>query len=145
MGRLRGISWGTARRAGKWTACVAAVAVVVPLASRPVSKPLKVYDTVPHLLTAGGSGRDTGSTTLATTTAVTGARNMWAAGYTGGGVDVAIIDSGIAAVGGLDAGKVIEGPDFTGGAGTDGFGHGTHLAGIISAKATDLLGMAPDA
>ena len=46
--------------------------------------------------------------------AYTGAQAWWAAGYTGKGVDVALIDSGIAPVEGLDApGKVIHGPDLS--------------------------------
>ena len=70
-------------------------------------------------------------------------------GLTGQGVDVALVDSGVADVPGL-AGHVVAGPDLSLEAGTsaqdvDGFGHGTHLAGIIGGKAPGLLGVAPAA
>ena len=70
-------------------------------------------------------------------------------GLTGRGVDVALVDSGVADVPGL-AGHVVAGPDLSLEAGTyaqdvDGFGHGTHLAGIIGGKAPGLLGVAPAA
>ena len=43
----------------------------------------------------------------------TGAQAWWNAGYTGKGVDVALIDSGVAPVAGLNsAGKVVNGPDL---------------------------------
>jgi serine protease AprX len=92
------------------------------------------------------------------------ATNMWAAGYTGAGVDIALIDSGVAPVQGLSApGKVINGPDLSFESRNpnlrylDTYGHGTHMAGIIAGRdvaatpgsyatdTTDFLGMAPDA
>jgi serine protease AprX len=94
---------------------------------------------------------------------VTGAASMWAAGATGKGVDVALVDSGVVPVEGLTtAGKVVHGPDLTEESATptenlDTYGHGTNMAGIIagrdsSAPATvsggnssDFLGIAPDA
>ena len=89
----------------------------------------------------------------------------WAKGFTGAGITVALIDTGVVPVNGLmGEGKVINGPDLS----FDGpnedlryldlFGHGTHLAGIIAGRdtgaPTDLgtgsrqhlfLGVAPDA
>jgi serine protease AprX len=103
---------------------------------------------------------------------MTGAASMWDAGYTGAGVDVAVIDSGTVPIDGLrTAGKVVHGPDlsFEGQVCTsagcqdspvahlDTYGHGTHMAGIIagrddaapatvdSSSAGDFVGVAPDA
>ncbi|MBA4181929.1 MAG: peptidase S8 and S53 subtilisin kexin sedolisin, partial [Anaerolinea sp.] len=93
-----------------------------------------------------------------------GARAYWQAGLTGKGVDVAIIDSGVSPVPGLDApGKVITGPDLSFESqapnlrNLDTFGHGTFIAGIIAGRGsgavsgtyaadeTNFLGVAPDA
>jgi serine protease AprX len=92
---------------------------------------------------------------------VTGASSLWDAGYTGRGVDVAVIDSGIVPVDGLNGrGKVVYGPDLTLEANSpaknlDTYGHGTNMAGIIagrdrsatsvSGNSADFVGMAPDA
>jgi serine protease AprX len=105
---------------------------------------------------------DVGS--LYNTTLMTGARQMWRAGFTGKGVDVALIDTGVAPVKGLiGADKVVYGADLSWESQTpalrynDSYGHGTHMAGIIAGRdkldspagyATDtsgFLGMAPDA
>ena len=76
-----------------------------------------------------------------------GARAVWsqhdASGkaVTGQGVTVAVLDSGVESVPGLDgAGKVIQGPDLSLEAnsdldrGQDTYGHGTFMAGIIAAQ-----------
>ncbi len=92
-----------------------------------------------------------------------GARSVWANGA-GEGVDVALIDSGVASVPGLDApGKVVQGPDLSfesqddARRNQDTFGHGTHMAGIIAGHdtgapidpsydpSTTFLGVAPAA
>ena len=92
-----------------------------------------------------------------------GAQQSWTQGYTGSGVTVALIDTGVTRVKGLDGyGKVVNGPDLSyesQRAGTryqDGFGHGTHMAGIVAGQDSDLRtgataspfsfgGVAPDA
>jgi serine protease AprX len=93
---------------------------------------------------------------------VTGASAMWDAGYTGEGVDVAVIDSGAVPVDGFTApDKLVFGPDLSFEVGTplenlDTNGHGTHMSGIIAGRddaATEpysgdsgnYIGMAPDA
>jgi serine protease AprX len=92
-----------------------------------------------------------------------GAHAYWNAGYTGQGVGVAVIDSGVTPVDGLTTpGKVVNGPDLSFESQNpsleylDTFGHGTHMAGIIagrdsgatsvsSSDTTHFLGMAPNA
>jgi serine protease AprX len=105
---------------------------------------------------------DAGS--LYNTTLATGAQAYWKAGYTGKGIDVAVIDTGTAPVPGLaTAGKLVNGPDLSFESQSpnlrylDTYGHGTHMAGIIAGRAdaavagryagdtTNFLGMAPDA
>ena len=73
------------------------------------------------------------------TTDVLNLDRLWQRGITGEGVGIALIDSGVTPVGGLDAdGKVVYGPDlsfdgpFEAVRNLDVFGRGTHLAGIIS-------------
>lgn len=87
--------------------------------------------------------------TLGEVSAAIGADAVRAAGYDGSGVDIAVIDTGIAPVAGLDGtDKVVNGPDlsldFQAGApvGVDAFGHGTHMASI-AADSED--GIAPGA
>jgi subtilisin family serine protease len=93
-----------------------------------------------------------------------GAGSYWADGYTGRGVGVALIDSGVLPVEGLTTpGKVVNGPDLSFESQVpqlehlDTFGHGTHMAGIIAGRDDDtpepvqkgdqdhFLGMAPGA
>ena len=98
------------------------------------------------------------------TTAYSGATRWWNAGYTGAGVDVALIDSGVSPVDGLNApGKVLYGPDLSLESqapnlnNLDTYGHGTFMAGLIAGKDATLTapysaapasayrGFAPDA
>lgn len=88
-------------------------------------------------------------------TAADGAQAWWNAGYTGKGVDVAVIDTGVAPVAGLNAsGKVINGPDLSLESQNpslqylDTNGHGTFMAGLIAGndgQAGGYRGVAPDA
>ena len=93
----------------------------------------------------------------------TGAMDFWAKGFTGSGVDVALIDSGISPVAGINlAGKVVNGLDISFESQAenlgylDTYGHGTHMAGIIAGrdsfthplsalKAGEFVGVAPGA
>jgi serine protease AprX len=93
---------------------------------------------------------------------ITGADEYWDDGYTGRGVDVAVIDSGVVPVNGLTTtGKVLNGIDLSFESQSDElrhldtYGHGTHMAGIIagrdddvsstvrSGNSRDFIGMAP--
>ncbi|HEY2802786.1 MAG TPA: S8 family serine peptidase [Actinomycetota bacterium] len=94
---------------------------------------------------------------------ITGASDFWSNGYTGKGVDVALIDTGVAPVNGLTApGKVINGPDLSFESQNsslrylDTNGHGTFMASLIAGRddgvtsvtgagPDQFLGMAPDA
>ena len=75
------------------------------------------------------------------TTDIIGATSFWQAGFTGRGVDVAMIDSGVSPVDGLNGkGKVVLGPDLSFESQApnlrylDTFGHGTFMAGLVAAN-----------
>lgn len=74
-----------------------------------------------------------------------GSGALWARGYTGGGVRVAVFDTGLAS--GLSAiANVAERTDWTGeGVVDDAVGHGTFVAGLIGGRHTHCPGLAPDA
>jgi serine protease AprX len=116
--------------------------------------------------TASASGYDPASdmNSMYNTTQYVGATAFWDAGYTGAGVDVALIDTGVSPVEGLTtAGKVINGPDLSLESQNDALrsldtnGHGTFMAGLIAGKdgaltapysaadASVYRGIAPDA
>jgi serine protease AprX len=80
---------------------------------------------------------------------IIGADDVHDAGYTGAGVDVALIDTGVSPVPGI--GPVLNGPDLSfdsqkaGFEHLDAYGHGTHLAGIINGAGAGVDGVAPGA
>jgi serine protease AprX len=81
-----------------------------------------------------------------------GANAWWNAGFTGAGVDVAVIDTGVSPVEGLaGAGKIINGPDLSLESQNPTFryldtnGHGTFMAGLIAGNSATYKGIAPDA
>ncbi len=124
--------------------------------------PVEVVHAPPPETAGGGSAAD-----LATAVAMTGANLAQAQGYTGAGVKVGIIDSGIdidhPAFGGngtpgstsFPTARVAYGYDFVGDAYAfpgapapddnpdDCGGHGTHVAGIVGANGGGLTGVAP--
>ena len=101
---------------------------------------------------------DDSVTTLDDVRATIGAPTLWQRGYTGRGIGVALVDTGVVPVKGLTSGGVENGADlsFESQASDlryfDTFGHGTHMAGIIAGDDPATLlglgrfrGVAPDA
>ena len=97
-------------------------------------------------------------------TTVSGAQSWWDSGYTGKGIDIALIDTGVAPVAGLNTpDKIVYGPDLSLESQSpalhnlDTNGHGTFMAGLIAgrdstvtapysaAPASAYRGIAPDA
>jgi serine protease AprX len=87
-------------------------------------------------------------------TSVTGATSMWANGIKGSGVTVAVLDTGIDANLSDFGGRVIDGvnlanPNNPGGWSSDGYGHGTFVAGLVASggqsSSGQYMGVAPGA
>jgi len=95
---------------------------------------------------------DTRVQRMAVTNEATGATQVWSgiaglSGFTGRGIGVAVIDSGVATHAAL-RGRVVAEFDFTGKKASvvDKFGHGTHVAGIVAGNDTgEYAGIAPGA
>jgi serine protease AprX len=69
--------------------------------------------------------------------ASTGAGRAWQQGYTGRGVGVAVIDTGISPMNDVKN-RVVYGPDLSGeGSIVDNYGHGTVMAGIVGGNGAD--------
>jgi subtilisin family serine protease len=89
--------------------------------------------------------------TMAVASPAIGADQVWAQGaiapqgFSGMGIGVAVIDSGVASHPSL-RGRVIASFDFTGDtAARDAYGHGTHVASIIAGRDAAYAGVAPGA
>jgi serine protease AprX len=130
----------------------AASTVVTSVEADAPMKPLSIDPTLGYDATG-----DFGS--MANVDKLVGAPALWANGYTGAGVDVALLDTGVAPVTGLSD-KIVNGPDlsldYQNGLAesVDAYGHGTHMAGIIAGRDPDttsltdptkFVGVAPDA
>ena len=70
---------------------------------------------------------------------------VWAAGITGSGVRIAVVDTGIDATHPDLRGRIAERADFTGAGDADDVGHGTHVAGIAAGSGAVYRGTAPGA
>ncbi|MBI2953686.1 MAG: S8 family serine peptidase [Chloroflexi bacterium] len=76
------------------------------------------------------------------------ADDVWATGFSGSGVTVAVLDSGVAALpNGIDPRRLVASIDLVGGppSSPDPGGHGTHVAGIAAGRDANWSGIAPEA
>ncbi|MBV9369106.1 MAG: S8 family serine peptidase [Frankiales bacterium] len=111
-------------------------------------------DTTTGLLNGANWGYSSSQTSMGLVNKSIGADKMTTLGYDGSGVGVALLDTGVVPVQGLTSGNVVNGPDLSLDnpsaqmQNVDGFGHGTHMAGIIAGNdgtATGYKGVAPGA
>ncbi|MFQ6015390.1 MAG: S8 family peptidase, partial [Anaerolineae bacterium] len=88
-------------------------------------------------------------TCLADSVPLIGAPQVWEAGYTGKGVTLAVVDTGLDHDHPDFAGRIAETTDFTGEGPADNHGHGTHVASIAAgsgeASGGKYRGVAPEA
>ena len=68
---------------------------------------------------------------------------VWAAGWDGSGVRIAIVDTGVDGTHPDLHGRIAERADFSGAGDNDDVGHGTHVAGIAAGAGTVYRGVAP--
>ena len=115
--------------------------VTVSVGSTSVTVSTSSSSTSSTVATVGPTTSTAGNTPLTLTQdeRLMGIQSMWNNGATGQGVDVAVIDSGVTPVQGLNgANKVINGPDISFDSQNpsteyvDGYGHGTAMAGLIA-------------
>ncbi len=178
MSTNRGLSWDENERRGKSAALIAIVTLVASLvalgSTPPAAKedPASVWswwDTAYD--SYGGASSSSAAATepqahpgsLYEINKAIGSHVAWNSGATGAGIDVAVIDTGVAPVTGLSgSGKVINAADLSFESQSDDFrhldtyGHGTHMAGIIAGvdpgvgnfsavSADQFVGVAPEA
>jgi serine protease AprX len=134
----------------RWPRFVAAaIAGAIPLAIvSAAAPPATVAGSLPEggwsaLWMPGTSGViGTSLTPLSDVRTIIGAATGTAGALTGSGVGIALLDTGVASVPGLPAARVVNGPDLSFESQSpnlryhDGYGHGTHLAGIMVANDT---------
>ncbi len=146
-GLKEGWRWGAGRRrtAAIATALTGMVVLSAGLAAPSYDPDADSFATSYREAAAGGSSFTEWNTTrniLRTEVkSAVGASGAHLSGFTGKGVDVALIDTGVAPVRYLDSAEaLVNGPDLSldrqAGMPTavDGFGHGTHLAGIVAGR-----------
>ncbi len=105
-----------------------------------------------HLLGTASTSPTTEPGSSAGVTQQIDAANVYSNGYNGAGIDVALIDSGVTPVPALaGTNKIVNGPDLsfdsqaTNLQHLDGYGHGTHMAGLIAGNDRAFTGVAPGA